>query len=97
MDESTRRALTELATLPRQLIRSKMARTDLRLHSNDVLSAMVLRVAFCGGVRGRCAFGSGDVPFHRCGGFDASVGGRRRRDALALAAHDELLRGAVVL
>ena len=36
--------------------------------------------------------GDGDVPVHRHRGFDASVGGRSRRDAGALAAHDDVLR-----
>jgi class 3 adenylate cyclase len=54
-------------------------------------------VRFCRGVRscGGCSFGGGDVFVHRCGGFDPSVGGRRRGDAGALAAHDEVLRRVI--
>jgi hypothetical protein len=54
-------------------------------------------VRFCGGVRcsGGCPFGGGDVFVHRYLGFDPSWEVDADAMRVALAAHDEVLRGAI--
>ena len=54
-------------------------------------------VRVCEGVRSSrgCPVGGGDVSVHRRRGFDPSVGGRRRCDARALVAHDDVLRTVI--